>query len=120
VHAHLRLPRPSSAPSPFNFRFLACGLSDREQSTPLTEQETQLSSSSLMTHLTRRNWQASQGGWLLPRAGESESGELNPLVPLKASRLMLPWRLGGNRDGLGAMGMGAVRAMALGLDMMQE
>ena len=96
------------------------GLSAREQSTPLTWHDMQLSSSSLMTQFLRRRRQDSQGIGEWPFSGESESGDSRaPMIPGYASTWRLPWRLGGKRglDGFGAMAMGAVRATALGVDM---
>lgn len=107
-----------SSAKPLSFRFLGMGLSSKEHSAPLSTQRTHPSSSSLMTQSSLRRKQASQGwaGWPFM---EPESGESKPLRrPGYESRLMLPWRLGGKRGGLGAMAIGAVLGTALGVDMM--
>lgn len=87
-------------------------------------QEIQASSSSLITHLIRRNWQASQGQAGIPVDGDpKESGVSKPLL-LKLPEYVSVWILPGrpvveNRVGLGAMAMGAVLEMALGIDILK-
>jgi hypothetical protein len=106
-----------SSAKPLSLRFLGMGLSSKEHSAPLNTQRTHPSSSSLMTQSSLRRKQASQGwtGWPFT---EPESGESKPFRrPGYESRLMLPWRLGGKRGGLGAMAIGAVLGTALGVDM---
>lgn len=78
-----------------------------------------MSSSSFIAHLIRCCWQASHGHAGNPVDGElTESGVSNP--PLLKLPAYVSWRLPAKRcDGLGAMAMGAVLGMALGIDMVK-
>lgn len=104
--------------SPCNFRFRGGGLPTNEHSVPRARQERHVSSSSFITHLSRRCWQASHGQAGNPVDGEpTESGVSNP--PLLKLPVYASWRPAVKRDGLGAMAMGAVLGMALGIDIIK-
>jgi hypothetical protein len=121
--SYLLLATDSSFPSVFSFLFLGCGLCTNVQSWAWNWHSTQLVCPSFITHLLFRLLHASHGLSFRLLTFNPESPDVELLI--LAERCALPLRLlpdisieGSILRGLReAIAMGAVRAIAVGVDM---